>query len=52
MVLVFLLLGVGNSFLWGLDFLRLGVSYSYVFALVFLRLVASFLTFGISNSYF
>ena len=31
---------------WGLVFLRLGVSDSYVWVLVFLRLGVSFLTFG------
>ena len=33
--LVFLRLGVSNSYVWGLVFLRLGVSDSYVWVLVF-----------------
>ena len=42
--LVFLRLGVSNSYVWGLVFLRLGVSDSYVWDLVFFRL-------GVINSY-
>ena len=38
-------------YVWGLVFLRLGVSNSYVYGFDFLRLGVSFLMFGGSNSY-
>ena len=38
-------LGVSNSYVWGLVFLRLGDSNSYVWGLFFLRL-------GVRDSYF
>ena len=43
--LVFLRLGVNNSYVWGLVFLRLRVSDSYVWVLVFLLLGVGFITF-------
>ena len=38
-------LGVSDSYIWGLVFLRLGVSASYVLGLIFLRLGLVIVTF-------